>query len=159
MNDTNVYAPPQTDIRQNTGGGGNDPALRGLSTKDLKALFNHSHTIRALIFLWFLGLALILLVIAGTARMGTANAMGVPLLLLGALLAACIYGCWHRPSWGYPVGIVVCVLILMAFPIGTLCGLLGLFAFVNGKRLFGPDRLTHEQLKAEVAFRKANNIR
>ena len=58
MNEANVYAPPQTDIRQNVGHEGDDPALKAMSTKDLKKLFNHSHTIRALIFLWCLGVAL-----------------------------------------------------------------------------------------------------
>lgn len=167
MNDANVYAPPQTDIRQSGDAQGNDPALRALSTKELKKLFNHSHTIRALIFLWCLGVALMaiaapFLLIAGAGggrEAGEALFYGIICLVGGAFQAAGIYGCWHRLPWGRTVGMVICVLNLPSIPIGTIIGILGLLAFSGGKRLFGPDRLTHEQLKAEVAYRKANNIR
>ena len=167
MNDANVYAPPQTDIRQNVGHEGDDPALKAMSTKDLKKLFNHSHTIRALIFLWCLGVALMtiaapFLLIASTGEgkeSREALTYGI-ICVFGAIFqAAGIYGCWHRLTWGRTLGLIICALNLPSVPIGTIIGILGLLAFGNGKRLFGPDRLTHEQLKAEVAYRKAHNIR
>lgn len=165
MND-NVYAPPETDIRQQGGSEGHDPALKDMSTKDLKKLFNHSNTIRTLIFLWCLGAVLMaiagpILLVAGTTGK---NASEMPIFgiiyLIGAVVqAAAIYGCWHRLPWGRRMGMIICVLSLPSFPIGTAIGIMGLMAFGKGKCLFGPDRLTHAQLKAEVAYRKAHNIR
>lgn len=167
MNDVNAYAPPETDIRQSGGGEGSDAALRHLSTKELKKIFNHSNTIRALIFLWCLGLVFMVLAVVflliGGAMGGKdtdgAMVMGVVFLLFAALQGACVYGCWNRLPWGRTFGMVVCALSLPSIPIGTIIGILGLIAFSGGARLFGPKRLTHQQLKAEVAYRKANNIR
>ena len=44
MNDANVNAPPETDIRKGSGAEGGDAALRRMSTKEVKKLFNHSST-------------------------------------------------------------------------------------------------------------------
>lgn len=167
MNDVNVYAPPETDIRQGSGADGGDAALRRMSTKEVKALFNHSSTIRALIFLWCLGLAIMAVAIpvllfvgaSGGNDAGVTLIMGVIFLLLGAFQFACVYGCWNRLPWGRTVGIIICAFTLLSFPIGTIIGIFGILAFSNGQRLFGEDRLTHAQLKAEVAYRKANNVR
>lgn len=167
MNEANVYAPPETDIRQSSSGEGHDPALRPMSTKDLKKLFSHSNTIRVLIFLWCLGLAFLALAVpvmfiaaaSGDKEAVVSLIMGVLFLIFGALQAAGVYGCWNRLPWGRTVGIVLCVLSLPSFPLGTIIGILGIIAFSGGSRLFGPDRLTHERLKAEVAYRKANHVR
>lgn len=167
MNEANVYAPPETDIRQSISGEGDDPALRQMSTKELKKLFNHSNTIRVLIFLWCLGLAFLVFAVpvmflaaaSGDKEAVVSLVMGILFLVFGALQAAGVYGCWNRLAWGRTLGIVLCALSLPSFPIGTIIGILGIIAFSGGGRLFGPDRLTHERLKAEVAYRKANNIR
>jgi hypothetical protein len=166
MTEANVYAPPTTDIRQQGNSEGHDPALKSMSTKDLKKLFNHSHTIRALIFLWCLGLTLLTLFIPFMlfdSSKGSNNTDGSLMLLvlvpLFFLQVGAVYGCWNRLPWGRTVGIIICVLSLPSVPIGTAIGILGIIAFAKAKRLFGPDRLTHTQLKAEVAYRKAHNIR
>ena len=167
MNDVNVYAPPQTDIRKGSGAEGGDAALRQMSTKEVKKLFSHSNTIRTLIFLWCLGLAIMAVAIpfllfagaSGGKDAGGVLVMGVIFLLFGGVQGACVYGCWNRLPWGRTFGIVVAALSLPCVPIGTIIGILGILAFSNGKRLFGEGRLTHVQLKAEVAYRKANNIR
>jgi hypothetical protein len=167
MNDANVYAPPETDIRQSGTGSGGDAALRRMNTKEVKKLYNHSRSIGALVFLWSLGLgATILGVIAMSSLKGKAleegPSSGVLIAIVGVMVAiygAAVYSCWTRQSWGRVLGIVLCALMLLNFPLGTLIGIFGLIALIGGSRLFGPDRLTHAQLKAEVAYRKANNIR
>jgi hypothetical protein len=167
MSEVNVYAPPETDILKGGGAHGGDAALRQMSTKEVKKLFNHSNTIRALIFLWCLGLVgmavgIPVLLFAG-ARGGNGSGvtliLGVIVLFFAAFQFACVYGCWNRLTWGRTVGIIVCAFALLSFPIGTIIGIFGILAFSNGARLFGEDRLTHAQLKAEVAYRKANDIR
>jgi hypothetical protein len=45
--------------------------------------------------------------------------------------------------------------MLFNFWLGTLIGIMGLFALAKGSRLFGPGRLTHRHLKATVAAYKA----
>ncbi len=52
-----------------------------------------------------------------------------------------------RTTWGRIAGIIVSCIALVGFPIGTIFGILGLFAFIGAPRLFGPSRVTHAQLK------------
>lgn len=167
--DANAYAPPTTDVRQSMTPGGDD-ALKRLSTKEVKKLFNHSRSVGALVFLWSLGVVVTAAILipnflAGVKQAGGQTGDGMVTVFLGifgavmVLQVAGVYGCWVRASWARTVGIILCVLMLLNFPLGTLIGIFGLIALISGGRLFGPERLTHQQLKAEVAYRKANNLR
>ncbi len=71
------------------------------------------------------------------------------------LTIAAVYGSWTRKSWARGLGIVLCVLMLFNFPLGTIIGIFGIISLAKGARLFGPNRITHQQLKAEVAARKS----
>jgi hypothetical protein len=52
------------------------------------------------------------------------------------------------------MGIIVCVLTLINIPLGTLIGIVGLFAFIKAPNLFGPGRVLHKDLKTEYKLRK-----
>lgn len=170
MNDVNVYAPPQTDIRQSVPGiNGGDAALQDLNTKEVKKLYNNSRSIGALVFLWCLGAILMSFAAFGMIMGGRSTSAGqddtpvafliVVFVGIVAINLAGVVGCWTRQGWGRVVGFILCALMLLNIPLGTIIGLFGLIALSGGARLFGPNRLTHQQLKAEVAFRKKNNIR
>lgn len=55
-------------------------------------------------------------------------------------------------------GIVVCVISLINIPLGTLIGVMGLFAFVKAKELFGPERITHEEVKTAFKGLKGSKL-
>jgi hypothetical protein len=65
-----------------------------------------------------------------------------------------IIGMLKRTSWGRVMGIIVCILTLINIPLGTLIGIVGLFAFIKAPNLFGPGRVPHKDLKTEYKLRK-----
>ena len=67
-------------------------------------------------------------------------------------------GLLKRTSWGRICGIVVCVISLINIPLGTLIGVMGLFAFVKAKELFGPERITHEEVKTAFKGLKGSKL-
>jgi type II secretory pathway pseudopilin PulG len=77
-------------------------------------------------------------------------AMGVVLLLFGALSLAAGIGLWKMRDWGRSVQIVLAVIGLLAIPLGTIVSILLLVYFTrphikllfSGKRL---DQLTNEE--------------
>ena len=162
MNDDNLYAPPETDIRQSPG----DDGTNGFTVGNVEArkLYNHSRSVGALVFLWCLGLVVIVAVaipntMASAQRTGAdgriVNVIIGTYVVMSLLMVAGIIGCWMRTTWGRVIGFILCSLMLLKFWIGTLIGIFGLIALANGKRLFGPDRLTHRYLKEAVAAYKA----
>lgn len=161
MNEANLYAPPETDVRQSVAG---ETGGRRLGPDEARRLYNHSRSIGALVFLWCLGLPAMLalcipLVLAGAKRPGghtdSAMVFVVIVICMGVLMLAGIIGCWRRDSWGRTVGYILCSLMLLNFWLGTLIGIFGLISLTKGGRLFGPDRLTHRHLKETVAAYKA----
>jgi len=70
-----------------------------------------------------------------------------------AFLFAAI-GCFTRDDWARICGIIICCLLLLNIPIGTLIGIFGLIAFIRGKKLFGPGRLDPKTIKAELRYRE-----
>jgi hypothetical protein len=131
-----------------------------LSTRELKKLFNHHSSITALSCLWSLGAAAAVLFVP-TLLFGLAREGGEAEFLIAAVLfliavfqLITVIGCYRRDSWARTCGIVVCSVMLINVPIGTLLGILGLVAFIRGERLFGPDRYVGRELKAELKRRK-----
>jgi len=164
--DTNAYAPPETDVRQSASG---DSTGSKLSPGEARKLYNHSRSIGALVFLWCLGVAVMVAIFIPNALEsakqagGNSDRLAVLMTIVGGmvlLMLAGIVGCWRRDSWGRIIGFILCSLMLLNFWIGTLIGIFGLIALTKGKRLFGPDRLTHRQLKETVAaFKVAESNR
>lgn len=74
---------------------------------------------------------------------------GLRLFFLGLLVfyVFAIVGTLKRTSWGRVLGIICCCLMLINVPIGTIIGVIGLFAFIKAKELFGPERITHAEVK------------
>jgi len=62
-----------------------------------------------------------------------------------------------RSNWGRVMGIIACAFMLLRIPIGTIIGIMGLVAFIKAKELFGPDRITHAEVKR--AFKQAKRER
>lgn len=65
-----------------------------------------------------------------------------------------VVGLHKRTVWGRYFNILLCIFMLIAFPVGTLIGLVGLHALIRGKSLFGESRISSELIRAEYYMRK-----
>ena len=153
----NVFAPPRANLETREGPDG----LWDIAFKEVRKLYLASVNIRALGVIYALG-SLGLIVTGGTmvadpklASAGSfVQAYSAILIVLGVLWVAGVITSFTRPRWGRWLGIVLCVLMLISFPFGTLIGILGLVAYVQGAKLFGPDRLLHKDVSAVYKLRK-----
>jgi len=142
----NVFAPPRSNVAVHTG----PEELWDLSWKDLRNLYYASVNIRALGVLNVLGVAVLAIAFMVPAREAASAApLYVFLGAAGALSLLMAWTAFARPGWGRWFGIVMLVLGLLNFPIGTLISIVGLIAYVRGRRLFGADKILHSEL-AEV---------
>ena len=142
----NVFAPPRSNVAVNTG----PDELWDLSWKDLRNLYYASVNIRALGVLNVAGVVILAIAFIVPARQATSAApLYIFLAAAGALSLLMAWTAFARPRWGRWFGIVMLVLGLLNFPIGTLISIVGLIAYVRGRRLFGDDRIQHKDL-AEV---------
>lgn len=123
-----------------------------LDFKGLKSLYLVSRNLRALAVIYIL-FGIGLMVGAGLAY-NTAMIILLP-FGLGFLLAG--IGYMKRTGWGNILGLVVACFYLVGFVfslasgrpglLGLIFGVVGVQIFVKGKRLFGVDRVTHQELK------------
>jgi hypothetical protein len=146
----NAFAPPRANLETQTG----PQELWEMPFKDLKKLYLASVNIRALGILY--GLGALGGLVAGVLLVNGSMESGLAFVLLGSgvvSVAACISS-YTRPGWGKVVGILLCILSLFNFPLGTLIGILGLIAYYNGGKLFGPNRLLHKDVVAVYKVRK-----
>jgi len=74
-------------------------------------------------------------------------------LLIGLALGAVALIALRRPRWGRGIGLALCVLTLVAFPLGTIVSAVGIVTFVAGRNLFGPAGFTSQEIKAELGLR------
>ena len=152
----NVFAPPQAELETRVG----PEELWDMEYKQVRKLAMASLNIRALGALWGLGALAILAGVAVLVSAGNPDAregaVGLAALFFvsGGLSAAASYTAYARPRWGRGLGIVLCILGLLNFPIGTAIGAVGIFAYVQGARLFGPDKLLHKDVMAVYKQRK-----
>ena len=153
MTDQNAIAQSEKSLPANDAGGEN--ALTSLSTKEIKKLYNLSRSARALSFFWLLAIALCVGFTA-TAAPGTMALVMFPTFAVLAGFAA--VGIWLFQNWSRILSMILCVILLLAFPIGTIFGILGFIALWGGKRLFGPNRLSQKQLQKELEHRKLSNV-
>jgi Protein of unknown function (DUF2569) len=149
VTDQNAIAQSENNLTANNSGDQN--TLTSLSTKEIKKLYNLSRSVRALSFFWLLVIALCV-VFTATAAPGTMALVMFPTFAVLAAFAA--VGIWLFQSWSRILSMVLCVILLLAFPIGTIFGVLGFIALWGSKRLFGPNRLSQKQLHKELEHRK-----
>jgi len=154
MPEQNKSAPPQNARQPDIGGGGS--ALAALSTKEVKSLYHRSQSVRALLLFWVFAISLSVAVIAISPSNTSSSVPIYSVFVVLAVLAA--FGIWRYKPWARVLNMVLCVALLPAFPIGTGVGLAGLVALWGSKRLFGPDRLLQNELKAELERRRSRDI-
>jgi hypothetical protein len=154
----NAFAPPRSNVEVKEGPG----ALWDMTFKEVLKDYLASLNVRALGVLYGLGaLGCIGGAFAGLAgtRSGpqpTGMVYGLMGLFIGIgvlYLLACVTS-YTRPVWGRWLGIVLAALSLLSFPIGTAIGILALIAYIQGKRLFGPERFLHKDVTSVYRQRK-----
>jgi hypothetical protein len=153
----NVFAPPRAQLDTREG----PQALWELSWKDIRKLYLASVNIRALGVLYAIGAVGVLAIVGLTLSNPAASARGgvesLPLALLGAIGVVEIAGAvtsFTRPVWGRWLGVALCILSLLSFPLGTLIGIIGLVAYAQGGKLFGAERFMHKDVAAVYKQRK-----
>ncbi|MEM0896914.1 MAG: hypothetical protein AAGJ79_08500 [Verrucomicrobiota bacterium] len=151
MSETNPYEAPQSDVAAPIP---ETYQFKDLDFKQLKKLYYRSCNVNGITGLLVLGL--IFIVIASFMPDIVAEGLQLVFIGLAVFYAVTIFGLFKRTSWGRILGIIVCIISLINIPIGTLIGVLGLFAFFGAPELFGPDRVLHKDLKSEFKLRKKN---
>lgn len=147
MSDQNIYNAPNSEISPQIG----DDRLLSFSPEKIKSLYNHSRTVRVLVVLWGLGIALILIALLFGLFSGGDSPLG-PLEILTCLILAiptafAMVGLHKRTGWGRILGIVMCFLNLLNFPLGTLIAIFGLIALFKSPELFGENKVSYAELK------------
>lgn len=123
--------------------------------KALEKLYYRSCNVSGLVALMCLGVLLY-----GGVLLSSNTFEGAVAIFMYALLVfyvACIVGLVNRTAWGRGLGIFVCIFSLLNIPLGTIIGLMGLFAFFKAPELFGEGRITHKAVKE--AFNKRKKMR
>ena len=154
----NVFAPPRANLETREG----PDVLWDMTFKQVRKLYLASVNIRALAFIYALGaLGLVatggmMFVDANPAVNAAAPAavMGPVLVVMGVVWVAGVVTSYTRPRWGRWLGVALCVLMLLSIPWGTLIGILGLIAYAQGGKLFGPERIEHKDVAAVYKLRK-----
>ena len=154
METTNPYdAPEVDDLVSNE----ESSKFSQLNFKALQKLYYRSinvSTIAGLIILGTIGL------IGLTAQSTLAGRQfEVVYLLLSIAYVAASIGLVKRTKWGKVLGSIICCLMLLSIPLGTIIGIAGLVAFFKAPELFGKERITHKELKHEFKYRKKNKLK
>ncbi len=151
---SDIYTPPSSKLTSS------DSAQ--FSDKQIKKIASSWRQLKLLSIAWgfffvFPGLSMILLAIYGAMNESPfPTEVLVVFLAISAVFGLTIYGSLKRKSWGRILGVIVCALLLFAFPIGTFLGIVGLVAYSRLKFAFSPDgSLLLSQLLEE---RKAQKI-
>lgn len=171
MDTNNPYIAPETAVSLDTGNG----KFSQLDFKQLKKMYHRSVNVAVIAFLMVLGI-IGCLIQAGSIKQtlrdiveleaGSGSTLEVSSLLMDILpivfivlavfYVAAATGLYQRSSWGKVLGIIACIFMLISIPIGTIIGVVGLVAIFGSPQLFGKNRYTHKELKAEFKLRKAN---
>lgn len=118
--------------------------LQEMSNDEVKRLNKHSSDINYVgIGSILLGLGGLALALSNDVNAGEMRPFGVFCILWGVVSA---YACFARPRWGAATAFLTSLLLLFAFPIGTIFGILGIRAVANGQPLFGDSRITDTAL-------------
>jgi hypothetical protein len=146
MNSNNPYETPMSDVSSKSQA---NSYIDDLSDEDIKKLNKFSSDIN------ILG-TISVLCVPGSAYYIyeiLSNGNEIPIWpILGLLLAsATAYSSFMRPNWGRPVCMIISLIMLPGFPIGTFLGYIGVRATIDGKRLFGDERITNHELGEAIA--------
>lgn len=156
MNEIDPYSSPQSDPSAQIA---TDSRLKDLDFQRLKKLYHRSCNVNAITFLIVVGLIALVAALIPLISISSDDDSKLPWLSafigLALFYMVAIAGLYKRTSWGKIMGIIICIMSLISIPIGTAIGIFGLFAFFGAPELFGPDRLTHKELKAEFKSQKA----
>ena len=127
-----------------------------LDRKSLRRLRRSSRALFALGWLYF-GLVLVLFIFSfgPMVEHGRITVAGfLRYLILLSFFGVTAYSFVARPKWGRVFGYVSMSLALLVYPLGTLFGLLGIFALVGGGCLFGKDGVRHQLIEQEWKARR-----
>jgi hypothetical protein len=150
MNEINPYLTPQVDGYTNHV---TTEKLQGFNFNQIKKLYYRSCNVNMITFLIGFG-SIILGIVSAIPNTGHVFSMKAGLVGLAVIYAMTVVGLFRRTAWGRILGIIVCVIFLIAIPIGTVIGISGLFAFLGAPELFGSNRVTHRELKSEFNLQK-----
>ncbi len=145
VEELNPYASPKSDpiVAKDFSNG----PFGHLDFKGVQRLRNHSHSIRAIGLIGFLGFVIVALLAVG----GRVSEMSI---VIGVLCGLGTFASWWRPMWGQVGGIIFCVMLLLGFPIGTVIGIFGIVAFAQSESVFGPERFRHRAIELEWRERR-----
>lgn len=160
MEEHDPYAAPESQILVDASLG--NERFRELDSKRFKKLYYRSQNVTSITGLLIISLLVMAAMVVFEEDIEYSLERNlVPRGLYLALIALClptVVGLVPRSAWGRIMGIFVCFIALFDIPIGTAIGAAGLFAFFKAPELFGPNRVTHAELKAEFKLRKKNGL-
>ena len=129
------------------------PALADYTPAQIKKLYYRSCNVSAIAGLMLIGVFAIGALLVWGKPGGDLGSFDNPVLLVMMIMNLVgAIGIIQRSDWGRIAGIIACFLMLINVPLGTIIGIVGLFAFFKAKELFGPDRIRHRDLK--LAFKE-----
>lgn len=158
MSQDNPFVTPQVDEATIPVSLGN---LAEYSDAQIKKLYHRSCNVMGVAVLLILGALLLSGLLIAARNSGEMLNISLPFIIgiiIFNLLAA--LGAILRHTWGRVVGIIACILLLLNLKlIPIIIGIMGLFAFIGAKELFGPNRVTHAEVKAAFKATKARHKR
>ena len=134
-----------------------------ISTDELKQIYKDSQSLTTLYIVWIVFLVLIACpliigwIIVPNDEKYVVKVISLFFIPFFLLYVPAIIGTYKRAKWVCTLGFVISVFMIPAFPIGTILGTAGARAFQR-KYLFGPDRISHSDIKKEYQYRKAHRI-
>ena len=153
--ESNPYATPEASVLEAKA----PPVLGNFTPAEIKKLYYRSCNVIAIAGLMIFGCLIVGAVIIGAIRQtGTISMEAEAWVGLGFFLTCIVgtIGVTMRTGWGRIAGIVACCIMLLKIPIGTIIGIVGLFAFFKAKELFGNGRIHHGELK--TAYRAIKRL-
>ncbi|MBW2005306.1 MAG: hypothetical protein JRI72_12015 [Deltaproteobacteria bacterium] len=151
MQETDMFNPSEkSEIKEK------NRQLDSYSFEEVKKLYNKSRNVSAIggicVFLAVIYLLGFLLFFPSSES--SQDELFVMVIFFGVMVFFIIsaIGIFKRTNWGRTLGIIFCVLLLLAIPIGTIIGVVGIMAFSSAPELFGGNNLTHNEI--EIEFNK-----
>lgn len=131
------------------------PLLQARSTRAVRTLYYFSLVLQHLTALWLLSFLCTVAMLMPLPWLPAAlqNLPDTALLVSLLTLALVTVGSSRRTRWGQVSGILLSLMLVSVFPLGTVFGLIGLVVYVRAGRLFGSGAASHRQLQQEYAQR------
>lgn len=156
--DLNPYAAPDTIASA----AAVPTSLGGYTPAQVRKLYYRSCNVNAIAALMILGCLLagvaLLMAFIPSARQANPGPMRAGVAVMLALLLMATVAVVRRSSWGRIAGIGMCPLMMLKVPIGTVFGIVGLFAFFMAGELFGHGRITHRELTCACKEMKERSV-